>query len=114
MLLTEFLNKLTMQPETIEFTDTMSVIETNYVFTETGFANGSQQNASGENNGSCKIFSFAQLNNLSEAQTIACFGRYYRDDVLGFPDANDHQNIRQFMINGWSGIHFDSVALSPK
>jgi hypothetical protein len=113
MLLTEFLNKLTSQPDTIEFTDTMSMIETNYVFTETGFTNGSQQNASGENNGSCKIFSFAQLNSLSQAQTLACFGRYYREDVLGFPDANDHQNIRQFMINGWSGIRFDSVALLP-
>jgi hypothetical protein len=114
MLLTAFLNKLATQPETIEFTDTISVIEANYIFKESAFTNGSQLNASGENNGSCKIFSFAQLHNLSVSQTLACFGAYYRNDVLGFPDANDHQNIRQFMLNGWAGIGFDSAALSLK
>ena len=114
MLLSDFLTKLNTQPETIEFTDTMAVIEVNYTFSETAFTNGQQSNAAGENSGSCKIFSFAQLNGLTEQQTLACFGIYYRNDVLGNPDASDHQNIRQFMINGWSGISFDSAPLVSK
>ena len=114
MLLSDFLTKLNTQPETIEFTDTMAVIEANYTFSETAFTNGQQSNGAGENSGSCKIFSFAQLNGLTEQQTLACFGIYYRHDVLGNPDASDHQNIRQFMINGWSGIRFDSAPLVSK
>ena len=114
MLLSDFLAKLNKQPKTIEFSDTMAVIETNYDFTETAFNNGQQSNAKGENSGSCKIFSFAKLNTLSEAQTLACFGSYYRDDVLANPEANDHQNIRQFIVNGWAGINFDCAALVSK
>ena len=114
MTLEKFLEKLNTQPESIEFTETMSVIENQYQFTETAFTNGEQSNAAGENSGSCKLFSFAKLNQLSEAQTLACFGAYYRDDVLAHPDADDHQNIRQFIINGWSGVKFSAEALTIK
>lgn len=114
MLLSEFLEKLTTEAETVEFSNTMAVIEAYYTFTESAFSNGQQHNAAGENSGSCKIFSFSQLNGLSEAQTLACFGSYYRDDVLGFPDATDHQNIRQFIANGWAGIRFSDNALTSK
>ncbi|MDA7747057.1 HopJ type III effector protein [Psychromonas sp.] len=114
MTLSEFLTKLSSQPSSVEFSDTMAVIEANYDFNESAFINGEQVNAAGENSGSCKIFSFAQLNELSEAQTLACFGTYYRDDVLNHPTATDHQNIRQFMVNGWNGIKFDAVALTLK
>jgi len=114
MTLDKFLEKLNAQPESIEFTETMSVIENQYQFTETAFTNGEQSNAAGENSGSCKLFSFAKLNQLSEAQTLACFGAYYRDDVLAHPDADDHQNIRQFIINGWSGVKFSAEALAIK
>ena len=57
----------------------------------------------GENSGSCKIFAFAQLHHLDEASTLACFGAYYRDDVLKHPQGSDHQNIRQFINTGWQG-----------
>ena len=114
MTLDKFLEKLNAQPDSIEFTETMSVIENQYQFTETAFTNGEQSNAAGENSGSCKLFSFAKLNQLSEAQTLACFGAYYRDDVLAHPDADDHQNIRQFIINGWSGVKFSAEALTIK
>jgi len=114
MLLETFLDKLRETPELVEFTDTMSVIDSNYTFSEVAFNNGQQQNAAGENSGSCKLFSFAKLNKLSEAQTLACFGTYYRKDVLAHPDANDHQNIRQFISNGWAGIEFNAEALSVK
>ncbi|PKF62221.1 type III effector [Psychromonas sp. psych-6C06] len=114
MLLPAFLEKLNTQAESIEFSDTMSVIEENYQFTETAFTNGNQSNEAGQNSGSCKIFAFAKLQKFSQQQTLACFGQFYREDVLQHPDATDHQNIRQFMINGWEGIAFSAPALSAK
>lgn len=114
MLITTFLDKLMTAPETLEFSDTMAVIDENYLFTETAFVNGTQQNDAGQNSGSCKIFSFALLQNLTQAQTLACFGAYYRHDVLQNPSGDDHQNIRQFILNGWQGINFDAPALTAK
>ena len=114
MKLNEFLQKLNDTPETIEFTDTMSAIEAFYDFTETEFKNGDLTNEAGQNSGSCKLFSFAQLQNLSKEQTLACFGAYYRDDVLKNPDAIDHQNIRNFIDQGWSGISFPAMPLKEK
>ena len=114
MLIVNFLEKLNTTPETIEFSETMAVIEDNYLFSETKFTNGSQVNEAGQNSGSCKIFSFASLQKLSVEQTLVCFGSYYRDDVLKNIDGDDHQNIRQFIINGWNGISFDQVALTAK
>lgn len=114
MLIETFLDKLNNAPETIEFTDTMATIEANYLFTECAFSNGLQQNEAGQNAGSCKLFAFALLHKLSSAQTLACFGGYYRDDVLQNPEGDDHQNIRQFMINGWQGINFTATALTIK
>jgi len=112
MTLEQFLKTLRSEPETIQFNDTMSVIEAEYNFTPTSFSNGDVKNAADENNGSCKIFAFAQLQSLNADQTLACFGDYYREDVLKNPDGNDHSNIRSFMANGWIGIEFDGMALT--
>ena len=109
-----FIANLSKDPSSIDFEDTMKTIESAYTFTETRFSNGDQINEAGSNSGSCKIFAFAKLNSLSEEKTLACFGRFYRDDVLKNPDNNDHQNIRNFMIHGWAGIQFDGEALSLK
>lgn len=114
MRLNIFLDKLSETPQYIDFKDTMSVIDANYNFTETSFTNGELLNLANENLGSCKLFSFAQLHHLDESQTLACFGCYYREDVLKYPQANDHQNIRQFMRHGWQGIHFPEQALIKK
>ena len=114
MILNAFLNKLNQTPEAIEFSDTMSVIEANYHFTPTQFSNGNTINQADQNNGSCKIFAFGQLNNLTEQQTLACFGTYYRDDVLKTPEGNDHQNIRNFIVSGWPSISFKGQALTVK
>jgi hypothetical protein len=46
------------------FPETIAYIDENYTFTPTTFKNGNQINNAGENNGSCKIFAFSQLNNL--------------------------------------------------
>jgi len=114
MKIKTFLEQLSQHPDQIEFTDTMAVIEANYDFTSSSFVNGKTVNEVGTNDGSCKIFAFGLLNKLSEQQTLACFGRYYRDDVLANPNGDDHQNIRNFMVTGWSGINFESNVLAPQ
>ncbi len=114
MTLDAFLDTLRNTPDTIEFTDTMAVIESNYEFTPTRFTNGATINEADQNQGSCKLLAFAQLNGLSPAETLACFGQYYRQDVLQHPDGDDHQNIRNFMQQGWEGVSFSGQALSTK
>jgi hypothetical protein len=110
----QFLQRLASAPETIAFNDTIAVIDAHYDFTPTAFRNGDQQNEAGQNNGSCKVFSFARLHRLTPEQTLYCFGSYYRDDVLKNPQGTDHQNIRNFSRTGWDGIVFQGDALTPK
>lgn len=114
MTLDNFLTKLEQAPETIEFSEVMALIDALYDFTPVRFKNGAVVNEAGENQGSCKLFAFAQEQQLSQAQTLACFGAYYREDVLQHPEGNDHQNIRCFMQTGWDGIHFDAPAIERK
>jgi len=109
-----FISKLKQTPETITFPETIAVIEENYDFTPTAFQNGNTHNAAGTNSGSCKLFAFAKLQNLSQAETLACFGAFYRDEVLGDPEGTNHQNIRNFMVHGWNGIQFEGEALELK
>ena len=111
MKLDDFIKKVKTRPRKIEFAETMEVIEANYKFTETAFKNGELLNAVGENSGSCKVFSFAQKNELNEEETLALFGIYYRADVLAYPDGEDHPNIRQFLKSGWNGVSFEGEAL---
>lgn len=68
MLISTFLEKLVTTPESIEFIDSMTVIESNYDFSETAFSNGLQNNEAGKNSGSCKIFAFSKLHNFTEQQ----------------------------------------------
>jgi len=114
MKLNDFLKRLNDSPESIDFDDTMAIIAELYEFTPTTFQNGEVLNAAGQNNGSCKLFAFAKLNNLSEQQTLNCFGAYYHRDVLNNPQGSDHQNIRNFMKYGWAGIEYDGLPLKPK
>ena len=113
MTLNDFLAQIKANAP-VNFSDTIAVISENYDYQPTAFRNGSVENAAGQNEGSCKIFAFAKLNNLNEMETLALFGDYYRIDVLQHPDATDHQNIRQFMQNGWTGIVFENDALKAK
>ncbi|AMK78354.1 MULTISPECIES: HopJ type III effector protein [Methylomonas] len=103
--------------QVIEFPETMAVIAEHYHYQPTEFSNGLQQplvNEAGRNEGSCKIFAFAKLHQLTVEQTLALFGDYYRQDVLGNPAGSDHQNIRNFMRDGWEGIVFRGEALQAK
>lgn len=98
----------------VDFNEVMHVIDANYNFTPTAFRNGNTENAANTNNGSCKVFSFAQLHNLSQQATLNAFGDFYTVDVLQHPEKNDHQNIRNFIEFGWEGIQFTGEALSQK
>jgi DNA-binding IscR family transcriptional regulator len=109
----KILTKLKDNPKEIKFIDVMTAIESDYNFTATAFKNGQHLNSEGENSGSCKVFSFAILNNLEKTQTLFLFGQYYQD-VLNTPEGTDHQNIREFMQHGFSGLDFSRDALSPK
>jgi len=114
MKITTFLEKLKQYPNDISFSETIAVIDENYDFTSTPFYNGTQHNEAGENSGSCKIFAFAQLQNLLQAETLACFGGYYFEEVLGDTEGSNHQNIRNFIKTGWHGIQFEGEALTLK
>lgn len=105
------IEKIKSSPETISFKEVIALIDEAYVFTPTGFKNGYTFNEADQNNGSCKVFAFAQLHELTANETLHLFGDYYRIDVLEHPDNNDHQNIRNFIKHGWSGISFDGKAL---
>ncbi len=98
----------------IQFSDVIAFIDEHYDFTPTKFTNGNTVNEAGQNNGSCKVFSFAQLNDLSAQETLNLFGEFYREDVLKNPDGTDHQNIRNFIKSGWQGISFEGKALKRK
>jgi len=114
-LLTEsaLLTQIKQKASTVAFDQVMQVISDNYQYQPTQFKNGELINEAGSNEGSCKIFYFAQRHQLDQQQTLACFGRYYREDVLENPTGNDHGNIRNFIKTGWQGIEFESVALTP-
>lgn len=111
-----FLDKLANN-EAVQFADTMAVIERHFQYSPTAFANGLGDerifNDAGANEGSCKIFAFAQHLGLDENQTLALFGEHYHH-VLDHPEGSDHQNIRQFMRHGWKGIEFFGQPLTPR
>jgi len=101
-------------PERVEFPDVIALINDRYDFVPSAFRNGTIVNEAGQNTGSCKLFSFARLHDFTQEQTLACFGAYYRADVLKSPDGDSHPNIRQFMLSGWDEIEFDGVPLRAK
>ena len=116
--LDNLLKLLKSNPQMIEFQDVMTTIAEHYDYTPVQFSNGTEDdlliNHARENEGSCKIFAFAKLHDLSEKETLACFGKYYRQDVLQHPEGKDHLNIRTFMKHGWHGIQFEAPPLSLK
>ena len=114
MTIEAFRSKLQETPTEINFSDTIAVIEENFNFSPTAFKNGDTHNAAGTNSGSCKLFAFAKMQQLTKEETLACFGSYYFDEVLGDPEGESHQNIRNFMKYGWDGIAFEGIALNFK
>lgn len=114
MTLNDFIEQLHDQPETIQFDDAIAMVDQAFDFTPVGFSVGNQHNEAGTNLGSCRLLAFGHEMTLSKDATLALFGDYYRKDVLGNPDGQDHPNIRQFMRYGWKGVHFSDTALTKK
>lgn len=108
------LEQLKNNPESIQFKEVIAHIDEHYDFTPVSFKNGNTVNEAGQNNGSCKVFSFAKLQNLPKDQVLPLFGEFYREDVLKNPEGADHQNIRNFMEHGWEGISFEGEGLKEK
>lgn len=97
----------------IPFSEVLNYIDEQYHFTPSAFKNGSLENAVDQNHGSCKIFAFAQLNQLNEADTLTLFAEHY-ENVVQDADGTNHQNIRQFIQHGWNGISFNAFPLKAK
>lgn len=102
-----------LKENTVAFNDVIAFIENYYRHQPTAFKNGDAYNEATQNQGSAKVFAFAQLNKLTAEDTLLLFAEHYRA-VLDSPDAVDHQNIRQFMAHGWAGVVFEGEALIAK
>lgn len=115
MTIDELIKKIRTEPNSVDFDDVIDCIDEHFEYTPTHFTNGHGHdmvmNQAGSNEGSCKIFAFATMQGLNDEETLNCFGKYYREDVLQHPDGNDHANIRTFMRHGWKGIRFEQSAL---
>ena len=107
----DLVQALTNSPDTIEFNDVITLVDSAFVFTPTAFTNGDVKNEANQNNGSCKLLALGQHLNLNQAQTLALFGRFYREDVLNNPNGDDHANIRNFMETGHEGVVFETFPL---
>jgi hypothetical protein len=110
----ELLHVLRSHPTQIEFQAVIACIDEHYDFSPTAFVNGELRSEAGQNSGSCKVLSFAKLHDLSDQETLALFGAYYRVDVLENPAGTDHGNIRNLMVSGLVGVHFEGQALQAK
>jgi len=97
----------------VSFKEVLEFIETYYQHQPTAFKNGDAHNEATQNQGSAKVFAFAQLNNLSKEDTLYLFAEHYHS-VLNNLNGTDHQNIRQFMLNGWDGVKFEGECLVAK
>ncbi len=104
------LDKIQTTPELLSFTEVIAYIDAHYSFEPIAFTNGNLHNAVGQNSGSCKLFQFALLHNLTKQQTLACFAEHYQD-VVHNPTAESHQNIRNFMQFGIEGLVFEKLTL---
>lgn len=104
---------ITLKEGTSTFSEVLEFIADHYLHQPTAFKNGDIYNEATQNQGSARVFAFAQINNLTAADTLYLFAEHYRA-VLESPDGTDHQNIRQFMAHGWTGIAFEGEALAPK
>ncbi len=102
-----------LDSKTLEFKEILAYIDAHYTYTASAFRNGSQYNAENENQGSAKVFSFAKIHDLSQADTLKLFAEHYAA-VQQTPEGVDHQNIRQFMQHGWAGLQFDQQVLQEK
>lgn len=106
-----FLAQLT--EDNFQFETTLAFIDKHYDFTASAFNNGGVKNNADQNQGSCKVFALAQLLQLNQQQTLACFGQHYRD-VIATPNTDNHHNLRRVLKGGLEGISFEHFPLEQK
>ncbi|MGX5817378.1 HopJ type III effector protein [Chitinophaga lutea] len=102
-----------VKDNSVPFKSVIEFIDAHYTHQPTAFRNGDAYNEATQNQGSARVFAFAQIQQLSKEDTLPLFAEHYRA-VLDTPAGTDHQNIRQFMLHGWDGIAFEGQALLEK
>lgn len=95
------------------FQDIIGFIESRYDYQPQAFTNGTLHNKAGENEGSCKVFAFAKIHNLSALNTLKLFAEHY-DSVKAEPKGSNHANIRNFSFYGWEGFSMEHNCLTLK
>ena len=108
-----FIERLRLNADSIAFAEVIDLIDTYYHHTPTAFSNGSLINQAGENQGSAKVLSFARLHGLTNKRPFTVLPSIGVRCVQ-IPMAADHQNIRQFMQNGWDGVQLSEACLTIK
>lgn len=95
------------------FKDVLAYIDEHFAYQPSSFQNGTQRNSANENQGSARVLYLGKMSGLSVDDTLKLFAEHYRS-VLAAPEGDDHQNIRQFMQQGWEGVRFDREVLRLK
>ena len=79
MTVAELVQKIKTQAENIQFSEIIETVDANYNFTPTAFKNGETMNEANQNNGSCKVFSFAKnQRNLLKPSQLKLISSYYK------------------------------------
>lgn len=94
------------------FADTLAFIEQWYHYQPSAFSFDGLASTLEQNQGSCKIFALAQLLNLSQQQTLQCFGEHYRN--LNSATAPLHANLNKLAKQPLSNLEFSQFPLIPK
>lgn len=106
------------QRKPLSFNESMAVIDQYYHHQPTAFRNGQGEervvNSAEQNQGSCKLLGFGQLQGLDVEETLHLFGDFYYQEVLNDPQGSAHANIRAFGRHGWAGVDFDRPPLNAK
>jgi hypothetical protein len=109
-----FLAAAHRSPNSFAFSSVMDMIKKHFDQREVKWSNGETTNDAGQNAGAAAVYSLAAMAGLDEKRALELFAEHYRD-VLNTPEANDHANIRNFMVHGWKGIDFmEGYSLVPK
>ena len=113
MTLSDLLAAVYQHSTDLVFTEVLAAIDAEFEFTPMAFTNGPLNNSAEQNQGSCKVFSFANQAGLSAPQTLLLFAEHYQS-VVADPEGDAHGNIRQFMKTGWQGVSFAGKALHKR
>ncbi|PIA67723.1 HopJ type III effector protein [Pseudomonas sediminis] len=102
-----------LQQDDYVFSETLAFVAAHYDYQPSAFRNGDVENATGQNEGSCKTLGLALLEGFSNDEALRAFGEHYRS-VLATPQGSDHGNIRALMVHGLDGVKFEQQPLKSK